>query len=57
MQRWREKIEEKVKYYKGPLQCKSWGELLAWTKMKGYKPGYAFVLNKQLKLNFKIGGK
>lgn len=57
MQKWRESLEKEVTNYKSPSECKSWGELLAWTRIKGYKPGYAYVLNKQLKLNFKIGGK
>ena len=55
MQKWRENTEKKVKEYKGPNECKSWGELVSWVRLKGYKPGYAIVLNKQLKLNFKVG--
>lgn len=57
MQKYRETVEKKVASYKGPMECKNWMELLTWCKIKGYKQGYAFVLNKQLKLNFKIGGK
>lgn len=56
-QKYREAIREKVKEYKGPRDCKNWNELLNYCIVKGYKPGYAFVLNKQLKLNFKIGGR
>ena len=57
MQKYRETVEKKVANYKGPMECKNWMELLTWCKIKGYSQGYAFVLNKQLKLNFKIGGK
>lgn len=57
MQKWRETVEKKVESYKGPTECKNWMELVTWCRLKGYKPGYAFVLNKNLKLNFKIGGK
>ena len=51
-------ISEKVKNYKSAKECKNWYELIKWVQVKGYKPGYAFVLNKQLKLNYKpYGGK
>ena len=51
-------ISEKVKTYKTAKECKNWYELIKWVQYKGYKPGYAFVLNKQLKLNYKpFGGK
>lgn len=56
-QRYRETIQSKVEKYTKPQECKSWFELVQYCKVKGYKTGYAFVLNKQLKLNFKIGGK
>lgn len=57
MQKYRETVEKKVAEYKGPTECKNWMELVTWVKHKGYRPGYAYVLNSQLKLNFKIGGK
>ena len=57
MQKYRETVEKKVAEYKGPMECKNWMELVSWVKHKGYRPGYAYVLNSQLKLNFKIGGK
>ena len=57
MQKYRETVEKKVAEYKGPMECKNWMELVTWVKHKGYRPGYAYVLNGQLKLNFKIGGK
>lgn len=51
-------IQKKVEEYKNPKECKSWYELVQYCKVKGYKTGYAFVLNKQLKLNYKpYGGK
>ena len=51
-------VTEKVKTYKTAKECKNWYELIKWVQYKGYKPGYAFVLNKQLKLNYKpFGGK
>lgn len=51
-------IQEKVKKYKDAKECKNWFELIQWVKINGYKPGYAFVLNKKLKLNYKpYGGK
>lgn len=46
-------IRIKVEDYESPKECKNWFELVQWVKVKGYKPGYAFVLNKQLKLNYK----
>lgn len=46
-------IQEKVKEYKNPKECQNWFELVQYCKAKGYKPGYAFILNKQLKLNYK----
>lgn len=53
-----EAVQEKVKYLSNPKECKSWYELVQWCKQKGYKPGYAFVLNKKLGLNYKpYGGK
>ena len=57
MQKYRETIEKKVANYKGPRECKNYMELVSWCKVKGYSPKYAFVLNQNLKLNFKIGGK
>ena len=57
MQKYRETVEKKVAEYKGPMECKNWMELVTWVKHKGYRQGYAYVLNGQLKLNFKIGGK
>lgn len=46
-------IQKVVETYKSPKECRNWFELVQWVKIKGYKPGYAFVLNKQLKLNYK----
>lgn len=37
MQRWRESLDKRVANYKDPKECKSWGELLAWVRHKGYK--------------------
>ena len=51
-------ITDKIKNYSSPKECKNWFELVKWVQYKGYKTGYAFVLNKQLKLNYKpYGGK
>jgi hypothetical protein len=52
-------IQKIVETYKSPKECRNWFELITWVRMKGYKPGYAFILNKQLKLNYKPynGGK
>lgn len=51
-------ISEKVKNYKDAKECKNWYELVKWVQINGYKAGYAFVLNKKLKLNYKpFGGK
>lgn len=41
-------IAEKVEYYESVNDCKTWSELTAFAKMKGYKPGYAYVMAKQL---------
>lgn len=50
---YKEAVQERVKNYSSPKEAKSWFELVQWCIVKGYKPGYAFVLNKQLKLNYK----
>ena len=57
MDAYRKTVQNKVNSYESPKDCKNWMELVQYCKVKGYKPGYAFILNKQLKLNFKIGGK
>lgn len=46
-------IKEKVKDYKSAYECKNWLELVKWVEVKGYKPGYAFVLAKQMKIPFR----
>ena len=46
-------VTERIKNYKSAKECRSWFELVKWVQYKGYKPGYAFVLNKQLNLNYK----
>ena len=46
-------IQARVSEYESPKECNNWFELVQWCIVKGYKPGYAFVLNKQLKLNYK----
>ena len=40
-------IAQKVKDYTSPKQCKTWAEITEYAKMKGYKPGYAYVMAKQ----------
>lgn len=45
-------IAEKVKDYKSAYECKNWVELTQFCKNKGYKPGYAYVLAKQMKIPF-----
>lgn len=50
---YKEAVQEKVKKYASAKEAKNWFELVQWCIVKGYKPGYAFVLNKQLKLNYK----
>ena len=44
--------EDKVRNYKKANECKNWVELTQWVKMKGYKPGYAYVLAKQMNMPF-----
>lgn len=46
-------IQARVSEYESPKECKNWYELVQYCAVHGYKPGYAFVLNKQLKLNYK----
>ena len=46
-------IQARVSEYESPKECRNWFELVQWCMVHGYKPGYAFVLNKQLKLNYK----
>lgn len=53
MQKIREAVYKKVSEYKSPKECKNWMEIVQWVKLKGYKPGYAFILNKQLGFNYK----
>lgn len=48
-----EKIEGFVLHYDSPSECKSYAELQAYAKRKGYKPGYAWVMGHKLGL---IGG-
>lgn len=50
-------ISEKVKEYKSAKDCRNWVELVKWVEFKKYKPGYAYVLAKQMKLPFGKGGK
>ena len=53
LQRIRDNVYKKVSTYSSPQECKSWMELVQWVKLKGYKPGYAFILNKKLGFNYK----
>lgn len=46
-------IQARVSEYESPKECRNWFELVQYCAVHGYKPGYAFVLNKQLKLNYK----
>ena len=54
-QRYLNTIAEKVKDYKSAYECRNWVELVEWCKFKKYKPGYAYVLSKQLKIPFGKG--
>ena len=45
-------VESRVSTYTQANECKNWVELTQWVKMKGYKPGYAYVLAKQMKIPF-----
>lgn len=45
-------IASRVKEYKSAYECKNWVELTQFCKEKGYKPGYAYVLAKQMKIPF-----
>ncbi len=49
-------IAKKVEEYTSPDQCKTWLELTQYTKKMGYKPGYAYILAKKMKIPFG-GGK
>lgn len=46
-------VQEKVRDYKNPKECKNWFELVQYCKVNGYKIGYAFVLNDKLGLHYK----
>ena len=46
-------IKEKVKDYKSAYDCKNWLELTQFCAAKGYKPGYAYILSKQMKMKFR----
>ena len=52
-QKYLNNIKEKVKDYKNAYDCKNWLELVKWVENKGYKPGYAYVLAKQMKMPFR----
>ena len=56
--KYKNNIQEKVKGYAEAGECKSWYELVQFCIVNGYKPGYAFYLNKKYRLNYKpYGGK
>lgn len=48
-QRYLKSIKEKVKDYKSAKECANWVELVKWCEHKRYKPGYAFILAKQMR--------
>lgn len=54
-QQYLKNISEKVSNYKSARDCKNWVELVEWTKFKGYKSGYAYILAKQMKIPFGKG--
>lgn len=51
-QRYLNNIANKVKEYKSAKECQNWVELTQFVKEKGYRPGYAYVLAKQMKIPF-----
>lgn len=51
-QRYLKTIEDKVLNYESARDCENWVELTQWVRLKGYKPGYAYVLAKQMKIPF-----
>ena len=46
-------VQEKVRDYRNPKECKNWFELVQYCKVNSYKIGYAFVLNDKLGLHYK----
>ena len=44
MQAYRNTIKDQVSEYESPKECRSWFELVQYCQVRGYKPGYAFVL-------------
>jgi superfamily II DNA or RNA helicase len=41
-------VADKVQYYESVEQCTTWAELTEFAKMKGYKPGFAYVMAKRI---------
>lgn len=54
-QQYLKNISDKVSNYQSARDCKNWVELVEWTKLKGYKSGYAYILAKQMKIPFGKG--
>lgn len=41
-------VADRVQYYESVEQCTTWAELTEFAKMKGYKPGFAYVMAKRM---------
>lgn len=50
-------VEEKVKDYKDFKDCKNFTELIQFAKIKGYKPGFAYVMAKRMNMYIPNGKK
>lgn len=44
---YRQTVVDRVKTYKSPKECRGWIECVEYTKLKGFKPGYAYIIAKQ----------
>lgn len=41
-------VADRVQYYESVEECTTWAELTEFAKMKGYKPGFAYVMAKKI---------
>lgn len=55
--RYKNQIKDKVSGYGSPEYCENWYELVQYCEVNGYKPGYAYFLNKKYHFNYKPWGR
>lgn len=50
-------VADKIQDYESVEECKTWAELTEFAKMRGYKPGYAYVMAKRMGIRVPRKGK